>query len=320
MSFFFPCMLFCQVGINTTAPMATLDVVGNPGNSSEIDGIIIPRISGDQLVSKDPLYGQNQVGVIVYVTSLPTSLSQKTNNVDDIGYYYFDGTIWMKLSYKSLHSVGDVKSCFNSLDHNGWIKLDGRPISTLSLSQQSNALLLGFVNNLPDASDKILAQGSGGLGSLSSATLINQNQLPNVVLSGSTSSDGLHNHSVDPSSISTSSDGSHIHTSNAVGTSGNFGLIRRSVFYQNVTASPSSVDTSGSGNEPDIVSTVGALVLDSGGVHTHLVDIPSTPSSSEGNHSHSITTTSINGNTIQQPLGVSNLPRLNVNVFVYLGR
>jgi hypothetical protein len=315
--FFFFNIAFCQVGINTTSPKATLDVVGKPSNASEIDGIITPRITCDELISKDVIYGIDQMGVIVYVTAISQSSSPKTINIDDIGYYYFDGAVWLKLSHRSLHEIGDIKSCLINSDHNGWIKLDGRAISSLSMSQQSNAALLGLVNNLPDANGKILSQG-GVLGNVLSPSLLEQNQLPNVVLSGSTSIDGVHTHNVDPSSTVTSSSGDHTHASNASGTPGNFGLIRRSLFYQNVTATV--FDTGGSGYEPDISSTVGGLAISNSGSHDHVIDLPITQSSPEGLHNHTVITTSINGNTIQKPLSIENLPRLNVNMFVYLGK
>ena len=39
-----------QVGINTQNPEATLEVVGKPNDTHHFDGIIPPRITGNQLV------------------------------------------------------------------------------------------------------------------------------------------------------------------------------------------------------------------------------------------------------------------------------
>lgn len=41
-----------QVGINTQTPEATLEVVGKPNDINHYDGIIPPRITGNQLVAK----------------------------------------------------------------------------------------------------------------------------------------------------------------------------------------------------------------------------------------------------------------------------
>jgi hypothetical protein len=48
-------------------------------------------------------------------------------------------------------NYGDVKTGFQTADHNGWIKLDGRAKSTLSSSQQTQATSLGIGTNLPNA-------------------------------------------------------------------------------------------------------------------------------------------------------------------------
>lgn len=96
---------FGQVGINTQTPMATLDIVASPSDLTKIDGIIAPRITGDQLKAKDTLYTKTtstnagQTGVIIYVTDAITgSPSEKTINITEAGYYYFNGTVWKKLS------------------------------------------------------------------------------------------------------------------------------------------------------------------------------------------------------------------------------
>ncbi len=85
---------FSQVGINTNIPKATLEVVGEPGNVSKMDVIIIPQITGEQLASKT--YSADQTGAIIYVTSAATTLSGQVINVDGAGFYYYDGTKWMK--------------------------------------------------------------------------------------------------------------------------------------------------------------------------------------------------------------------------------
>nr|WP_317631868.1 hypothetical protein [uncultured Flavobacterium sp.] len=86
-----------QVGIGTSDPKATLDIVAKPDDLSRIDGVIAPRMTGEQLKLKDPLYTLDQTGAIVYVTETPISSSAKTVNITSSGYYYFDGTVWVAL-------------------------------------------------------------------------------------------------------------------------------------------------------------------------------------------------------------------------------
>ena len=82
-----------SVGINTSTPAATLDVVASPSIPTRIDGFIAPRLKGTELQSKNALYTAAQDGAIVYVTEVLTATDDKTLNVTSIGYYYFDKTL-----------------------------------------------------------------------------------------------------------------------------------------------------------------------------------------------------------------------------------
>ena len=94
-----------RVGINTSTPAATLDVVASPSIPTRIDGFIAPRLKGSELKVKNSLYGTDQDAAIVYVTEALAlgDTDDKTTNVTSIGYYYFDKTQgtagrWMKIA------------------------------------------------------------------------------------------------------------------------------------------------------------------------------------------------------------------------------
>jgi hypothetical protein len=87
---------FSQVGILNNNPSATLDVSAQPTNLTKADGIIAPRLTGDQLRAKDSLYTTEQTGSLVYVTAAVTTTSPKTINVTSSGYYHYNGNIWVK--------------------------------------------------------------------------------------------------------------------------------------------------------------------------------------------------------------------------------
>ncbi|WP_126652409.1 hypothetical protein [Chryseobacterium aureum] len=96
---------FAQVGINTSQAQATLDVAGSPSNTSKLDGVIAPRLTGVQLKAKS--YTTAQTGAIVYVTAAEASPTGQTVEVVSPGYYYFDGTKWGSLS-GSWRTVGNA--------------------------------------------------------------------------------------------------------------------------------------------------------------------------------------------------------------------
>lgn len=224
---------YSQVGIGTTNPQATLDVrESNPASPTAEAGIAIPQ------VGVLPPSG-NRAGQLVYLT---------TTNL----YYCYDGGSWHPL-YTQTNNIGDVKYGYQSSDHNGWVKLDGRAKNTLTESQQALATALGIGSNLPNLSDKTIVGVSGTkvLNSTggNSTTTISQNQLPNVTLT--TSTDGAHTHNSGNAAASlfssllpftgtpvlystsntnaTSSNGSHSHTTSSL----NGGVTQQSLSVQN---------------------------------------------------------------------------------------
>lgn len=83
-----------KVGVGNTSPKATLDVTGTPDSITTADGLLIPRLTGDQLAAKDAVYLADQTGAQVYVTAAATTLEGKTVNVTAPGFYFYDGAAW----------------------------------------------------------------------------------------------------------------------------------------------------------------------------------------------------------------------------------
>lgn len=283
LAIFFSISIYSQVGINTTNPNSTLDVVGKPTITTIIDGIKAPNITGDDLKNKDAVYSTNQTGVIVYVTTIPTSSSTKTLNITESGYYFFDGFVWQKFALKSNAIFGDVKTGMQSSDHNGWVKLDGRLKSTLTSTQQTQATNLGFGTNLPNGNATYLSQTGGTLGVITgnNTKLLPQSALPNVVIAVNPHSHGY-------------TDSYLYYVSNGGGGG----------------SAPTSVSVPYNGGSSGIKdSSNGSLETQ------YYYNTPSNQTTSAA----SINTQSINGNVTQTAIDVS--PKtLNVNYFVYLGQ
>ncbi|MCS3871074.1 hypothetical protein J3D55_003990 [Chryseobacterium ginsenosidimutans] len=82
-----------RVGINTTTPAATLDVVGTPADATRPDALLVPRITRGQLQAKDAVYTAAQNGALTFVSSIADGAATgKAINVTAVGFYYYDGT------------------------------------------------------------------------------------------------------------------------------------------------------------------------------------------------------------------------------------
>lgn len=134
-----------QVGINTTSPKSTLDITGSSTNSAVPDGIIAPRLTGDQLKAKDLAYGPDQEGTIIYVTQLASlPLTPKTVHVTKPGYYMFDGTVW---NYAFGNTTGGSTTGSSNLS-GVLVKVNQSDFVTLSGTQSYGLLLLNAGLNI----------------------------------------------------------------------------------------------------------------------------------------------------------------------------
>jgi hypothetical protein len=180
-----------NVGINSSGAA--------PNSSSMLDidatnkGLLIPRVAlqgtSDVLTIPSPA-----VSLLVF----NTANSGTGGNSVQPGYYYWNGTTWEAIytSQNGGYTYGEIRSILKTNDFNGWIKLDGRSVSSLTASQQAVALALGFTSTIPDATDAYLAQNGNPLGAVtgSNSVVLTQANLPNVNFTGVTSTDGAHSH------------------------------------------------------------------------------------------------------------------------------
>lgn len=100
--------LLAQVGVNTETPKTTLDVSAKrDSNGTLLDytetlGLQAPRLSREELTSLTATYGVDQKGALIYITDILAgdAIGQRIN-INDIGYYYFDGLVWQKFTGNS---------------------------------------------------------------------------------------------------------------------------------------------------------------------------------------------------------------------------
>ena len=198
----------------------------------------------------------------------------------------------------SVSTFGDVKTGFQSGDHSGWIKLDGRLKSSLTATQQTQATALGLGTNLPDATDAVLVQSSGSLGSVtgSMSRTLAQNQLPNITPTIT----------VNNTSATMQNAGAHEHPISVVSsTIGGYPLGVPNAFKKDlIPTSEANADLTDRGGG----SLVNTGIIGSSGSHSHTIDA----------HNHTATSTSINGGVTQQTIDITPR-RLVVNTFIYLG-
>jgi hypothetical protein len=169
-----------NVAINSTGAL--------PVNSAALDidmankGMLIPRIALTTTATFAPVTGVATVSLLIYNTA---TAGVAPNDVIP-GYYYWTGASWIRFISKSdAQTIGDVKYGFQSADHTGWIKMDGRLITSLTASQQAASTTLGFVGNLPNATDKTIKQKAvlNSTGGANTVTVAQAN-LPNVTFTG----------------------------------------------------------------------------------------------------------------------------------------
>jgi hypothetical protein len=231
---------------------------------------------------------------ITYNVALTTNANRDSGDYDRVYYKMVAGNLPI-----NQYSLGDVKTGIQTGDHNGWVKLDGRLKSTLTASQQTQATVLGIGANLPDATNAVLMQSSGTLGTVtgSMSATIAQNQLPNIAPTITVNS-----------TVSTMQNaGNHDHSIRIVPSStGGYANGNPSAF-KNGMMPTTEVDA-------DLTDRIGSAsyintgIIGSAGTHTHTMDA----------HTHSASATSINGGVTQ--LAIDKTPRsLVVNTFIYLG-
>ncbi len=90
-------LCYAQVGVNTTSPAATLDIIAKntTGTSTTVDGLIVPRVDRQRAQSMTAV----PTSTLIYVNSVATGTQTGTAiNIDAVGLYTYNGAAWTKVS------------------------------------------------------------------------------------------------------------------------------------------------------------------------------------------------------------------------------
>ncbi|MFN1217440.1 tail fiber domain-containing protein [Chryseobacterium kwangjuense] len=160
--------LKAQVGILTASPQSTLDITAknSTGTTSLIDGLLIPRVDREraQNMTSAP------ISTMIYVQSIDTGTQTGTAlNIDAVGYYYFDGTVWAKLNpniniYNSNGALSDnriVSQGGNTLTFTT-NQVNGFSIAGNNFSVDGANNRLGFGTSTPLGKIDIVSDNAGG--------------------------------------------------------------------------------------------------------------------------------------------------------------
>jgi hypothetical protein len=238
-------------------------------------------------------------GITYNVQVVTTTGSRDYRDYDKIQYKLVAGNLPI-----NQYTLGDIKTGIQTGDHNGWVKLDGRPKSNLTTSQQTQANILGIGDNLPNATDAVLMQSSGTftLGSVtgSMSITIDPNQLPNItptITIGNTTT-------------TMQIAGAHQHPINIVpnSTGGYAGGGYPNAFKYQMLPNPMNETYLDITDRGELSKYVTTAIIGSAGDHSHVINP----------HNHTATSTSINGGVTQQNINITPR-RLIVNTFIYLG-
>lgn len=152
--------LSAQVGINTNVPVTTLDVVGKPDVITSLDGVIAPRMSGDQLRQKNYLVAQQ--GALVYITSASSVLTGQVVNVVGSGYYYFDGSLWVALKPAAAAVTNVISNSINTISStvNG-VNSTTLAINSNVLSKPTNNTIRSTINGVVSTTDPTIVASVG---------------------------------------------------------------------------------------------------------------------------------------------------------------
>ncbi|MCS3530017.1 tail fiber domain-containing protein [Chryseobacterium sp. JUb7] len=158
---------FAQVGVNTNTPSSTLDITAKnaTGTTDNVDGLLVPRVDRQRAQSMTTI----PTSTIIYVNSIATGAATGiATNIDAVGYYFYNGTTWIKMPVNIYNSDGTltgnrtVTQGANTLAFTG-TAVNAFSVDGTSLSVDATNHRVGIGTNSPDGPLHIVSTGSNAL-------------------------------------------------------------------------------------------------------------------------------------------------------------
>lgn len=90
-----------RIGMNTPDPKATLDITAKTDGSLQAEGLMIPRLTGDQIQTMTASIKPGTESLMIYATATPVSPTSKVAKITQPGYYFWNGTNWESMAVNS---------------------------------------------------------------------------------------------------------------------------------------------------------------------------------------------------------------------------
>ncbi|REC79535.1 hypothetical protein DRF60_06855 [Chryseobacterium elymi] len=195
-AFLLPLFCYAQVGINIPSPASTLDITAKnaTGTTADVDGLLVPRVDRQRAQSMTG----TPVSTLIYVNSIATGTQAGTAaNIDAVGYYYYDGTVWTKLN-----------TPVNIYTSNGTLAAS-RTVTTagnqLSFTNGTNSVIIGTTGTMglvsATGSSRGAFQANGGSAVLN--MFVDNNGAAQITTSGTSTSMNINAISANPVNIHT---------------------------------------------------------------------------------------------------------------------
>ncbi|WP_353146386.1 hypothetical protein [Chryseobacterium sp.] len=148
---------YAQIGINTSAPASTLDIKAKneTGTSTDTDGILIPRIDRQRAQSMTSVSTSTLVFINNITTGTPTGTAL---NIDSTGYYYYNGTVWVKLHNPTNTPASNIYNSDGSLTGNRTVTQGSNTLTFTGTS--TNAFSISGKTFSVDAANQRVGMGT----------------------------------------------------------------------------------------------------------------------------------------------------------------